>query len=90
MSKNKPEMFGVIWDDTFSLRPRCADEECTSLREAYEKAIEGMLVDGQEYAQIVVLKLKGECWVENHNYPAITIDATNAPWSRDEEDDEED
>lgn len=86
--------YGVIFNGELSLRgPRAIDsEETTSLREAFQDALEGLL-DGNESAEVVVCKYYGPdgngYWGEDYKYPAITIDAENAEWIHEPEDDED-
>lgn len=93
MSKQK--YYGVIFNGELSLRgPRAIDsDETPSIRQAFLDAADGFLDDGNESAEIVVCKYYGEdgngYWGEDYDYPVITIDAEDAEWLREPEEDEE-
>jgi hypothetical protein len=77
--------YGVITDDGLSLRgPKMVDEgPFTSLREAFEAAIEHIMGEPEAFAKVVVCKIENPndpIWVEDWNYQGIEIDATQVEW----------
>lgn len=85
--------YGVITDDEISLRgPKMVDEgPFSSLREAFNEAVDHILTDPDGFAKVVVCKLEDPndpIWVEDWNYRGVTIDASNATWICPDEDEE--
>jgi len=95
MSKDKiPEMFGCIDNSEFAFRARVVDEECETLEQAMEAALE-MLKNGTEEVAVCRCRYEGDwedgngTWVEDIRYGAITVNAYNAGWVVEEEEEEE-
>ncbi len=84
--KNKPTHYGVINEDSFSLRsPRMIDsDECETLTEAF-KAAEEMVENGAEQVSIVrcFYNKKHDCWFEAVGAGTIQIEAGS--WICDDE-----
>jgi hypothetical protein len=85
--------YGVITDDELSLRgPKMVDEgPFTSIREAFEEAIEHIMREPEAFAKVVVCKIEDPhdpIWVEDYNYNSVEIDASNASWVCPDEDEE--
>lgn len=77
--------YGVITDDEISLRgPKMVDEgPFTSLREAFNEAVDHILTDPDGFAKVVVCKIEDPhdpIWVEDWNYRGVIIDASNSTW----------
>ena len=95
MSEPTKTYYGVINEDEFTFHtPRVIDgDETTSLRRAFEDALE-MLEEGAEKVSVGPVKYYGEdgngYWGEDMDYPRITIDAYNADWVREDEEEEDD
>lgn len=86
--------YGVITDDELSLRgPKMIDEgPFTSIREAFEEAVDHITSYPEGFAKVVVCKLDDPksddpIWVEDWNYRAVDLDATNSDWVCPEEED---
>lgn len=86
--------YGIITDDEISLRgPKMVDKgPFTSLRKAFNEAIDHILTDPDGFAKVVVCKLEDPndpIWVEDWNYAGVNIDASDADWVCPEEEEEE-
>lgn len=84
--------YGVITDDELSLRgPKMIDEgPFNGVREAFEEAIDHLTNYPEGFAKVVVCKLvdpNDPTWVEDWNYRAVEIDATDSDWVCPEEED---
>jgi hypothetical protein len=84
--------YGVITDDGISLRgPKMIDEgPFNGVREAFEEAIDHLTNYPEGFAKVVVCKLvdpNDPIWVEDWNYRAVEIDATDSDWVCPEEED---
>jgi len=85
--------YGVITDDDISLRgPKMVDEgPFTSMREAFQEAIEHIMGEPGAFAKVVVCKIENPndpIWVEDWNYPSVEIDASDANWVCPDEDED--
>ena len=80
--------YGVITDDKLSLRgPKMVDKgPFTSLREAFNEAVDYILTDTDGFAKVVVCKPEDPndpIWVEDLNY-AVMIPACGEPFITDQ------